>query len=605
MPAASTTDGNTPSGGARIPSWYRERVRRRNLLYSLSADRRRWLPREWDPKDFSDELKQQLRNAVAQEGDLGRLRQVLGKLHRGESLEIAVLGSSVVSDFGGAIGYMQDRHALAYTGVPAKCHAACVQFGWLLPVFRFLTRGKGERADGPLNETASSSILNCGVAAERITKYLDCTANLIPLTADLILVDGANGMSPPYGNLFKPTERILRRLLSLPKQPAVVMIHWFNWCGCVRNTDTCQPMPRINRHLNGSCYNADGLQQSWNVGKVHEETFWGPFTKFYQLPVLSMRRAFHPFARVSNRASHQTVEHEEGPLALRDWHKYTWDGLHPLPCDNNDWKKCRYSLLIASVLNQFLIDVQNGRRGGSAGPPRELDCRSISGDGRLEPKVQSERCFGWDNGRWHAPKVMHNSGWRQTSLDTATSFDPPPYCKASTVAASETVGARCPKEKPGFTSFTPGSVAVLELPLDWTRVNASTEVADSRPRQGSLTMRYLTSYEGMGVAVVRCEGSCSCESTRVDGQASRSNSRSHPTADRFLSVWKTVGLDLLARGGTSKPCELWVELQNASTSRATKFKWGAMSLKWLLSNGNHEKTPTKAMANTRASAVCA
>ena len=92
--------------------------------------------REWDPKDFSDELKQ---GAMLAGRRPWRLRQVLGKLHRGESLEIAVLGSSV-SPILAAPSATQDRHALVHW-CPAKCQPS-LAICWLLPSSASLREAK-------------------------------------------------------------------------------------------------------------------------------------------------------------------------------------------------------------------------------------------------------------------------------------------------------------------------------------------------------------------------------------------------------------------------------------------------------------------------------
>ena len=296
---------------------------------SVSAEAKDWLPDRWQPSNIPAELATRLRAGVSRLGHLGRVRRVLARVDRGEPIVMAALGSSVTSDFGGAVGYMQERFKLGYIGVPRKCRGKCVQYGWLLPIFRFLTQNQAAA-----HNMQNASLVNCGQAARFISTYLDCTSSAVPETADLIIIDGSNGMAPVVGSKFLPTEKLVRRLLSLPHQPAIIVLHWMDWCAC--SLSVCKPGPRVNRHKSLSCYQPQGFNESWIIGRRREdETGWADLAKHYRLPTLSLRRALHPSAMPQAVRSSSDVNLANVSQLWRFPQTFTWDGLHPMACSSS------------------------------------------------------------------------------------------------------------------------------------------------------------------------------------------------------------------------------------------------------------------------------
>ena len=45
----------------------------------------------------------------------------------------------MTADFGGGVGWMQDRYSLGYSGWPSQISGSKVRGGWLLPVGEFLS----------------------------------------------------------------------------------------------------------------------------------------------------------------------------------------------------------------------------------------------------------------------------------------------------------------------------------------------------------------------------------------------------------------------------------------------------------------------------------
>ena len=547
-------------------------VSRKALEAAALAQPAAWLPPDWHPSNLSASLRERLRAGVAQVGHHGRLRKVLERRERGEPLIIAALGNSVTADFGGVVGKMQDRFHLGYIGTPRRCKAKCLEYGWLLPIFRYMTEHEGQtpRANG----TGTSAVVNCGQAARYLSQYTDCMHSAMPENADLIIVDGVNGMHPIDGNLFRPTEKLIRQLLGLPQQPAVIVLHWFDWCACT----TCKMGRGIDRHRSRSCYANLGLNESWEIGKRREESGWGVLARHYDLPVLSNRLALHPMSEGYASAAEATDEKMSNLLRVD---RFTWDGLHPMPC-NKKWANCPYSQLVASLINVFLSDVRSGHFGSRVAQqqsPLPVQCKSVRGS-LANDRGTVDRCFAWGADRRAPPQIASNNGWRLTSMDTATSFDPPAHCQsvrgrrekaaAASIAPSSTSlpppppPAPCPHDKPGLTAFAPGSEVVFDLPL-----TASNRTGSFAARNATLFLVFLSSYEGMGTASVSCDRGCGCDEATIDAHTSGS----------FVSVWESRKMRAVLHGNSGS-CAVRVLLRNATRSRGTKFKVSGLTMRW-------------------------
>ena len=156
------------------------------------------------------------------------------------------------------------------------------------------------------------------------------------------------------------------------------------------------------------------------------------------------------------------------------------------------------------------------------------------------------------------------------------------------------------KSRPGLTAFAPHSVAYILLALDAAAArNANTvaadhartladesaegdAVADPAPldgepltprhavRQAELSLTYLSSYDGMGIARARCVRGCVCGARVID--AHRGSVEAVPLA----SVYKTENLRL--RLDTACRCVLELRVLNRTRSNGFKFKVAEIAL---------------------------
>ena len=235
------------------------------------------LPPSWHPSNIPLELARLATRGVHSSGDLTRLRAALRRRQRGEPCVILALGSSVTASFGGAIGRMQDSYAVAYSatgsGMPRWCTKACVNAGWLLPIHSFLSTPR-----------TNVSVVNAGRNSESVSGLMKgCTASFIPSEVDIVLLDAAS--IPPEAAAF---ERLLRYLLALPRRPAIILLHLFQWCSLTTLSSNEASIVRANRSL---CNGPRMVSMSSREG-IAVESPLNDLADVYGLPVLSVREAY-------------------------------------------------------------------------------------------------------------------------------------------------------------------------------------------------------------------------------------------------------------------------------------------------------------------------
>ena len=448
---------------------------------------------DWHPSNFNKRLRDALRAGVAGQGNAARLRRVLRTLRAGkETVVVTAVGASVTADFGGIVGYMQDHFALGYTGWPSKVKGSTIRPGWLLPIGDMLhTLTPSGAAGAPWlspNGSSSSSpstveLVNAACAGHKLDAYLYCLATRVPVSTDLFLVDAATIPQWP-----QDAEATLRSFLALPRAPALLLVHFTNWCWPRPGLGPNDAVT-VNEAKNKTCYAPNRLQSSWHKATA-VETFFDELGGYYGIPSLSMRRAFGPHALRAGLHG--------GDNFFKPWELVN-DGLHPRKGDcgrgrpftkachtSSSFCRCipeRYSQLIAGLVNSFLWDAwlrleaelpsssdpllaknngqhaaastaaggggggaqarrggnNNGNGNGGSGHSFELPCLSLypgSSFSTASSKVRVERCFAWGADltaraeKSYAPLLTGSRGFAFTEYDTALAADARDLCAA-------------------------------------------------------------------------------------------------------------------------------------------------------------------------------
>ena len=457
-----------------------------------------------------------LSRGIANLGDQGRMDRVRQALRRGHPVLVAALGASVTSDYAGIDGDSQALHPSVCAGALRQCGRGCRWAGWLQDTVDSL------RAALP---KALVTAINCGLPGSPLSFAAPCLESHVPASADLVVVDAATIRSSPQS-----AEAILRRLLSLPRQPAVVLLHFFHWCATNRGCDAPPGVePWSHAHM----------AANWLAGARMERDLTD-LAAYYGLPALSLRAAHYHAALNATRAGEHPGE-GRGPRA--SW--LTKDGLHPTRRGNRQ---------IAALLSTFLLAPlpMSPEQPLPLSPPPPLHLSlppplhattrdDVSGAPPGAAHV-ADQCFGW-SGPEAVPELERHEGWR---------------------LVSEHPAHRAASPRPGLVSSRAGSTAVFRLPaFHWARaaaeqgdaaadacmepavargpraaMHSSTLTSAPRPRPlqrggpgqragaadargagGVLTVQYVTSStHAMGMAELRCTAGCTCRPACLDAR---------------------------------------------------------------------------------------
>jgi len=513
---------------------------------------------------------------VASLGDLRQRLRIQSALSGHEPVTIAALGASVTADYGGIDGDVQAAHPASCASALRRCGRGCRFSGWLQEAVATL---------GAALPAARLQAVNCGMPGNPLTAAAHCLESHVPSTADLVVVDGATIRSSPH-----ELEPLLRRLLALPRAPAVLVLHLFHFC--LTNTGCSAPVgvdPWSHSHM----------AANWQAGARMERDL-SDLGAYYGLPVLSFRAAYYHAALSRNRSS--TLRGGGGGRLHAS--QLTKDGLHPTRRGNK---------LIAALLSDFLLRVAreppppqpqpplttphqvrlppalygDGGRSGSSGSGAD---GGGGGDGRV-----AEQCFGWDDANEPPPEIVRrDDGWRLATNDHPAHR--PASLRAGLVGTrpGATVVLRLPAVH--HRSRTPAAAAVAAADagaIDEGEDDASCDgggvggggggggggVGDG----GTLSVQYLVSTtQQMGVVQLRClPPHCSCRPVCLDGRGHGGGAaalRSH----QLVAASSTVRATDVAVSLHAPSCLVALRVANASTATRAghrRFKLTRLTLR--------------------------
>ena len=431
-----------------------------------------------------------LSRGIANLGDPHRMDRVRHALRRGDPVLVAALGASVTSDYAGIDGNSQALHPSVCAAALRQCGRGCRWVGWLQDTVDSLRTALPK---------AHVTAINCGLPGSPLSFAAPCLESHVPASADLVVVDAATIRSSPQS-----VEAILRRLLSLPRQPAVVLLHFFHWCATNRGCSAPAGVePWSHAHM----------AANWLAGARMERDLTD-LAAYYGLPALSVRAAHFHAALNATRAGESPGE----SLGRRArW--LTKDGLHPTRRGNRQ---------IAALLTPFLLAPPlplSPQQPQSLPLPLPLPPPLHHATTRGAPPGaarMAEQCFGW-SGPEAVPELERHEGWRLVN-------EHPAHHAAS--------------QRPGLVSSRPGSTVVFRLPaFHWARAAAVERgdgaadacsappaaradglgqragSADARGAGGALTVQYVSSStHGMGMAELRCIMGCTCRPACLDAR---------------------------------------------------------------------------------------
>ena len=451
---------------------------------------------EQGPHTLSPALRGRLARATIAAFTPDAWTPLLAKLRRGEAITVLAVGSSIVAGHAGT--YISNASVLRAAGVQA-----------LMPPFqRLLDETGSARTNGYLSQFMAAInatwphpghlVLNIGRGAVNLGMFLDvmCTERLLPLAApvDLLLFESHNedGAAGHEGDPGRTTVEQMERLHTFlqsrlahgPRSIPVVMLSVLpliqgfegstprlsnkELCAGDRGMHCAEPSCPADVHTAGIFARSalGGTEACLATAARHYG--WALITT-HDATAAGLRDGLHIAANIS--------ECEWGTL-------FYSDPIHP------SWR--HGTNLIADALLSLLIAAQDVM------PP---GCGAVNDTASLPPVSRLPTPIS-EHGRTVTPHSCLDADHIAPTRNDSWFF----------VRHEVVKGAIVWKE--GWVANTSG--AVLEFPFR-TRLVELPPAARAR-----LTVRILTSYEGMGAARLACLSGCACEPTVLEGHVNGS-----------------------------------------------------------------------------------
>ncbi|KAG1660750.1 hypothetical protein FOA52_010624 [Chlamydomonas sp. UWO 241] len=214
-------------------------------------------------------------NGISHLGAATRLRAKLSALAKGGKLKVATIGGSITAGQG---------------AVDAP--------NWPQYLFGFLEDTYGKDVATGHN----------GAMAGTVSSYMSACHNMhVPKDSDIIFVeysvnDEAHPMPLFNNDMRRAYERLIRKLLSYPNQPAVVLLHTYTWMQGHHNT--------AGTYWSGA------------------EREFSELSLYYALPALSLKSAVYHRMRVGEEGFQVAAPRNSNETALKDKAFY-YDNVHP------------------------------------------------------------------------------------------------------------------------------------------------------------------------------------------------------------------------------------------------------------------------------------
>jgi hypothetical protein len=384
---------------------------------------------------------------------------------------------------------------------------------------------------------ANISLTNGCVPATPASFTSACLQNLVPQDADLVFVEfavnesGAGEKQEPSADDLRRAairyERLLRKLLSLPRRPAVVLLH----------------LPAVGMTM--------GLSHPWcRQYNQTAEDHLATVGDYYDAPSVSLRKAIWRLARQPD--SRHAMNFTD---FFSDTQKQPYDFIHPLGPGHRAIADLVLHALgevaLGLTLRPWSADLLEG--GGGADGAEAL--------APLPPPLHANNLADKNLACAHGSALSAH-------VESAEGFDLIDEGKA-------------PKQKVGYVAWRPGARLVLRVDLKAAEEAAAEEEEGAKTTGSGVAVQlaYLKSYKHMGRASVECLGGCSCGGDDGGRNATTASPSSPLVVDAHHDIWQTTVylLPLAPKplpDNNNKPCLIAITVLDGTSSpdRGHKFK---------------------------------
>jgi hypothetical protein len=404
-------------------------------------------------------------------------------------------------------------------------------------------------------------LINGAVAAVPLQNYVECLWNHLPPLDELDLVvlelgSMADTLDPSVA------ENIVRRLHRGTSSPLpIVFITVRSWC----------------RHEIGQGFSKT-LSNAVSAPSRKRRIFWPGETTRWAVLEAEVSRVCHHYGQSClsvYEATHDAVDAHE--LTLEDVAR---DCLHPLygrlGTEHLTDILVHWTTLAARLHAGGFLSRGSIRFGKRYSLPRPLHASQ-------EEVGPVSKCYsfgpplpGEPRAQWRTSNCVRGGGRLDGACSPVKEDECPKTDETGTylsrlprvwVFCERSLAGRNKKRSPGIVGFTPGATAFLRLPPP----------SHSRDLPGGyarlhVALSYLTSYEHMGQALVRCHGWCSCDPQAIDAHRA--------AEERNNSVYRVHRFDLSGTNATynAHACEIEIQVLPQTTSGEHKFKIQQLSI---------------------------
>ncbi|CAI7813106.1 unnamed protein product [Closterium sp. NIES-54] len=458
-----------------------------------------------------------LRRGIAHEGDMLRFDRLLHKLIvRREPITVVAIGSSCTSEFGGRKGpqlKLLNLDAFEFGRVVHPDGWLTAALDWLLAAFP--PNQPHDFSTAPLPDAVPAGdqapqqpywLLNLAIGAIGPQPWGKCLGSTylakLPKEVDLVVVEWA--LAASYTEIAKDMDIVLQRLLKLwPTPPAFLFVHFFFWCRGNLWCRTWLTDPKTGVELveegpqqpltweNIGVFSFDSFDRR-GTGRVTEDDFL-VLARYYGFPAISMRNAFWNLA--AQQAPH---------FGLHDLIAMDDMGLHPgLPL-----ARTRYADVL---INFFRTAIQGFFERQRAATKASMEERAAE---LALLKVPPPLFARWFPGEFGGQGEQVALCYSYELLEATV----PPVRAVKGFNFTKDPDSKIPK--PGFATWHAGSFA--EFIFDTSAQNKpALQLDNPSTAQAQLEIRYLVSYERMGVGHVACVEGCECEGGDIDATISQ------------------------------------------------------------------------------------
>ena len=504
----------------------------------------------------------------------GEASRLLARLDAGEPVQIGILGSSVGEQ--GGCQHQPGKQCQQYDGV------SMARPGWGTPRRRPFA-GYLVRFLRWINATwphAHHGIYNGAQGAKPLSAALPCLDLHAPPRLDLVVLEPLSSGFPPRSSL----ETVVRLLLSRQPPPTIVLLSatlWYRHLGGEPASSSGACLTNRHNYAKAGFVDAAGALPT-KSSFARGERMAVALCRHYRLSCLSMYSALIDGVR-SGRPGFSKTE-------------VAADCLHPM-----------HGTLGTEYVTDVLVEWLSSsrlRHGLDTTVPLASATRNSSLPLPLLPGAivrDSDRqvCYTFDEATlgdrwlpdarankralaWHTAACPSPCGALQ-KLDEARST-PPPKCPQARRGVGSTTGTSpfvpsawfyCylsmapnnPKRSPGVVALRPA--ATLYVPL-----RPHEAVGASNGDDLCISLWYLTSFEQMGSATLRCGGGCSCSPREINAhraQAQTSRGRNVSLYDEHTARVTTHH--------AREECVLILRVNERTESGGHKFKLSDLNLR--------------------------